>query len=220
MTKRTIIEHGRVRLALHQLGDGEGPPLFLLHALRGTSADWPESISAWPGPVFALDFCGHGDSDRLFGGGYYPELFAADADAAIAHLGDRARHLRIAGAGLGGYAALLLAGARPDVVEACLILDGEGLEGGPHEPDFDKTPTPWDPLPQDPGPHAPDPALARTGGEIRPLDYVDSFARRARRIWLCGDEKTRPLWLQRTEEGPNAARTGPGLAAALRDLAA
>jgi pimeloyl-ACP methyl ester carboxylesterase len=220
MTEAIIIEHGRARLALHTCHDGSGPPLLLLHALRASSADWPESISTWPGPVYALDFAGHGESSRLHGGGYNPELFAADADAAIAQLGDRAEHLRIAGSGLGGYVGLLLAGARPDLIEACLVLAGEGLEGGANEPDFDKTPEPWDALPDDPGADAPDPALARTGGEPRPLDYVASFANRARRILLSEDDDERPVWWQRAAEGSNATRTGPELVDALRDLAA
>ena len=53
---RTALKHGRVSLALHTLRRGEGTPLLLLHALRGSSVDWNGTPGAWGGPVFALGF--------------------------------------------------------------------------------------------------------------------------------------------------------------------
>src|SRR5262249_3278934 len=91
------ITHGRIELELHELARRDGPRLLLLHTCSGSSEDWGEAPAAWPGSVYALDFTGHGRSDWLVGGGYYPELLAADADVALTHTGP----VVIAGAGLG-----------------------------------------------------------------------------------------------------------------------
>ena len=69
----------------------------------------PTTSTRWPGPVWALDFTGHGASTVPRGGGYTAEVLMADADAALAHLGPAT----VLGRGLGAYVALLLAGARP-----------------------------------------------------------------------------------------------------------
>ena len=129
------LRHGWVTLALRRLREGEGQPLLLLHALHGSSADWGTGPETWPGPICALDFAGHGRSGWVRGGVYYPELLAADADAALAELGAAV----LVGAGLGAYAALLVAGARPASVPAAVLLPGAGLEGGGGEPRFDRT---------------------------------------------------------------------------------
>src|SRR5262249_28271494 len=81
------LRHGRISLELHELAQRHGPPLLLLHALFASSDDWGEAPALWPGPVYALDFSGHGRSDWITGGSYYPEQLAGDADAALQHLG-------------------------------------------------------------------------------------------------------------------------------------
>ncbi len=45
------------------------------------------STTAGPGPIFALDFTGHGASTVPSGGGYTAEMLMADVDAALAELG-------------------------------------------------------------------------------------------------------------------------------------
>ena len=127
--------HGRVTLELYERRRGDGAPLLLLHALRSSSESWDGGFEAWPGPVYALDFSGHGRSKWLTGGAYTPELLTADADAALAHLD---RPAVLVGAGLGAYVALLLAGARAAQVSAALLLPGPGLDGGGPLPDFDR----------------------------------------------------------------------------------
>jgi len=81
------IYNGRVRLALHELAGGDGTPLLLLHRLGGSSRDWGREIDAWPGPVLALDFSGHGASAWRRGGSYHIEHFLSDADVALAAAG-------------------------------------------------------------------------------------------------------------------------------------
>ena len=102
------LQHARTALELHELSHRDGPSLLLLHALGGSSVDWSEAPALWPGRVYALDFSGHGRSEWVRGGVYLPEFLVADADIALAHIGAAA----LAGAGVGAYVALLLAGAR------------------------------------------------------------------------------------------------------------
>ena len=103
----TWLAHVKVRLALHELRDGEGRPLLLLHGLgEHTPSAVPQAAASWPGPVLGLDLTGHGRSSRAPGGGYTAEILMADVDAALAHLGPAT----LLGRGLGGYVGLLIAG--------------------------------------------------------------------------------------------------------------
>ena len=66
------LRHARAELALHELRAKAGRPLLLLHGLAERSpAVLPPHLSEWPGPVFALDFVGHGAS-TIRGGGATP----------------------------------------------------------------------------------------------------------------------------------------------------
>ena len=82
-----LLRHNRVRLALHELRAGEGRPLLHLHGLAERAPHTvPDHLSAWPGPIWALDLCGHGDSDVAVGGGYFCEALMGDVDIAMAPL--------------------------------------------------------------------------------------------------------------------------------------
>ncbi|MGH0033953.1 MAG: alpha/beta fold hydrolase [Myxococcota bacterium] len=210
------IAHGRVSLWLHPARDGEGAPLLVLHALGSDGAEATRALEpgldVWPGPVYALDFCGHGRSGRVSGGAYYPELMAADADAALARLGPGAW---ISGAGLGAYVALLVAGARADSVAGAILWPGAGLVGGGVEPDFAAPRRPRRPRRRtaDPGIQAEpstDPVLADPGlDDIRPLDYAQSFAEDARRLLLVEAFEEAPPWWSRAR-GVAGARVVTG----------
>ena len=59
----TRLRHSRVELALHELRPGSGRPLLLLHGLgERTPEAAPGEYLAWSGPIFGLDFTGHGAS--------------------------------------------------------------------------------------------------------------------------------------------------------------
>jgi pimeloyl-ACP methyl ester carboxylesterase len=173
---RVDLRHGRVTLALHGLRtDGDHRPLLLLHGLGDRSpAVVPPWAEAWTGPVWALDFTGHGASTLPVGGGYTAEVLMADADTALAHLGP----VTVIGRGLGAYIALLIAGARPHLVRGAVLWDGPGLAGGGTGPASTivlrglditgATPDPW--------------ALAELGRDLRPTDYATSFARQATQL--------------------------------------
>ncbi len=192
--RRTVsLRHVRIELALHELRVGSGRPLLLLHGLaEQTPAAVPESAAAWPGPVWGLDFTGHGESTVPIGGGYTAEILMADADQALSELGEAT----VLGRGLGAYVALLLAGARPGRVQGTVLADGPGLAGG--------GPTPGSPsvVQTVPGPSgAPDPfAVIELTRDVRPPDYASSYVRQA--LQLSGLEVpvvvsaiVRPPWL-------------------------
>jgi pimeloyl-ACP methyl ester carboxylesterase len=169
----TTIRQGRLNLALHTLRAGDEPKLLLLHGLGERSpSTLPSELESWPGAIYALDFCGHGDSECAVGGGYSCEQLMADADAALAHLGP----CTIVGRGLGGYVGVLIAGARPQLVRGLIIDDGTGLAGGGTRPGSMTIEFPDRRVSKG----TPDPyALMELSTDVRPKDYAASFVRSA-----------------------------------------
>jgi pimeloyl-ACP methyl ester carboxylesterase len=190
----TWLQQSRVRLALHTLRAGDGRALLLLHGLgERTPTKVAPELAAWPGPIYGLDFTGHGASTLPRGGGYTAELLMGDADAALAHLGTAT----IVGRGLGAYVALLIAGGRPTLVRGAVLRDGPGLAGGgsgstsaliPHVDTRHAGP--------------PDPyALVELALDVRPPDYATVFARQAAELSglehpLLVAARERPDWLR------------------------
>jgi pimeloyl-ACP methyl ester carboxylesterase len=83
-----MLQHNKITLALHEVRPGTGRPLLFLHGL-GESAAMMSTLSVnWAGPVWALDFTGHGESSVPAGGGYSSEILMADADIALRHIGE------------------------------------------------------------------------------------------------------------------------------------
>lgn len=202
------LTHGKIRLALHPLSAGEGRPLLLLHGLGEHASCFGrvlgDALDSWTGPVFGLDFTGHGESTIPHGGGYTAEVLMADADAALGHLGTAT----VLGRGLGAYVALLLAGARPRETRGAILSDGPGLAGGGSRPGslhIDVA----DRLPTEP----PDPfALCELSRDLRPPDYATGFVRQAthlsdlsRPITVCTRE--RPDWLAAVIDEPGVERS-------------
>ena len=170
---RTVrLRHNKIELALHQIREGSGRALLLLHGLGESAASMSKMSITWVGPVWALDFTGHGESSVPSGGGYSSEILMADADIALRHLGEAT----IVGRGLGAYVAFLLAGARPALVRGAVLLDGPGLAGGAVHATSNTeitsvgnrqgtTPDPW--------------ALIELSRDARPPSYTTTFARLA-----------------------------------------
>lgn len=200
------LRHGKIELALHGLrADASGRALLLLHGRGGRSPDAvPDDVATWPGPIWALDFTGHGASTVPKGGGYSVEVLMADADHALERIGAAT----VLGRGLGAYVALLLAGARPELVRGAILCDGPGLAGGGPRPV-----TPTVVRPTDAELRAPDPfAMLELARDVRPPDYATSFVRQTtqlseleRPISVCGVE--RPDWLVAVIEEPGVAVT-------------
>jgi pimeloyl-ACP methyl ester carboxylesterase len=165
------LTHNKITLALHKVRDGEGRPLLLLHGLGESAAAMSTLEVNWRGPVWALDFTGHGDSTVPRGGGYSCEILMADVDIALRYLGEAT----LVGRGLGAYIALLTAGARPTLVRGAVLLDGPGLAGGSVHVTSNAeitrveregtAPDPW--------------ALVELAHDARPPTYVTTFTRLA-----------------------------------------
>ena len=198
----TFLEHVRSRLALHELRDGQGHPLLILHGLGERSPfAAPEVVQGWRGPIFALDFTGHGASSVPVGGGYTCEALMSDADAVLAELGP----VTLLGYGLGGYVGLLLFGSRPTEIKGLVIEDGPGLDGGGGRPtsprllhvsvsDLDgSTPDPW--------------AMAELASDIRPPSYAADHVRQIEalselELAISVTSLGRPEWLTAILESP------------------
>jgi pimeloyl-ACP methyl ester carboxylesterase len=213
------LRNGRISLHLCALRVEAGPRLLLLHELGGTSSDWDAGALAWRGAIYALDLSGHGRSGRLFGGNYSPELWAADADAALAVL----EQAVVVGRGLSAYVALLLAGARADAVPAAILMPGAGLIGTGSTPVND-----WksyeDPVTTpaarglQPRPSTDPAALIAAKSDIRPDDYAAEFALAARRLILLEDGNERPSWWRQARTTTAAQVCECDLNAALQTL--
>lgn len=173
MSNVTYLHHLRINLALHEKRAGKGRALLMLHGLGDSASGlMTPTEDVWPGPVYGLDFTGHGASTVPVGGGYTCEILLADADIAMNHIGEAT----LLGHGLGGYIALMLAGARPDRVLGAVIADGPGITGGNSGP----TSAHITPAVENPMRQAPDPiALLELTSDIRPPDYANAFARLA-----------------------------------------
>ena len=168
----TRLQHNKVSLALHKVHEGEGRALLLLHGLGDSAVNMASLPLKWNGPVWALDFTGHGESTVPAGGGYSSEILMADADIALRHVGEAT----VVGRGLGAYIAFLIAGARPTLVRGAVLLDGPGLAGGSIHATSNteitsagtrtgQTPDPW--------------ALIELSRDARPPSYTTTFARLA-----------------------------------------
>jgi pimeloyl-ACP methyl ester carboxylesterase len=195
-----LLRHSRVELALHQLADGPGRPLLLLHGLgESTPPARPAITSPWRGPVYGLDFTGHGRSTVPAGGGYSCEVLMGDADIALAELGP----CTVLGRGLGAYIALLIAAARTELVTGAVLTDGPGMAGGSTGP---SSSTYYRPAEVDGT--TPDPfALFELSTDIRPPDYAAGFARLVLALSpmatpLVVASRQRPPWLQAVAEEP------------------
>ena len=195
------LQHGRVRLALHQLQRADdnrsSHPLLLLHGLGESALSHPAASCAhWPGPVYALDFTGHGMSSIPSGGGYSCEILMGDVDIALAHIGPAT----VCGRGLGAYVALLIAGAHPTLVRGAILLDGPGLAG------TSPSASPYIPAVDTAGATPPDPfAIAELATDPRPPEYAVHFAFLAfqqsllpQPIAICTREQ--PPWLMAVRE--------------------
>jgi len=200
----TTLRHNRIDLAFHELRPaiGKDQPLLLLHGLgERTPPDIPSDTDSWSGSIWGLDFTGHGDSTIPVGGGYSAEALLGDVDAAINYLGT----VTVLGRGLGGYVALLAAGARADAVHGAIITDGPGLTGGTYESSVPQAARLVN-LGQSPDPYA----LHELSRDVRAPEYALDFVKLSTdRSDLAEpinvSAKYQPAWLQAVAAAPGVA---------------
>lgn len=210
------LKHNKIQLALHKVQEGAGRPLLLLHGLGEDSARMSSTQVTWPGPVWALDFTGHGESTVPLGGGYSCETLMADVDIVLAHIGEAT----IYGRGLGAYVAFLITGARPTKVKGAVLADGPGLAGGPTH----VTSTPEINIIERGG-EAPDPwAIIELSRDARPATYALTFLRLAMNGTTLDDPlsvccRVNPPWIEAIKSEAGVA-TGMSVQEALDMYAA
>ena len=208
-----FVSHVRTTLALHQLRERDAAsasgPLLLLHGLGEHTpsdlGDFGGLLDIWSGPIWGVDFTGHGASSIPRGGGYTAETLMADTDQALAHLADQGA-VTLLGRGIGSYVALLIAGARPELVNGVILTDGPGLAGGgpaPHSSSVIRAVVPEEADASTPDPYA----LLELARDIRPADYATAFARQA--VEFSSTDQpvavaavARPPWLEAVAEVP------------------
>jgi pimeloyl-ACP methyl ester carboxylesterase len=128
-----FIVANRLRHHLLEWSDS-GPVVLLLHGFLEHAHAWdlvaPQLADAGY-HVLALDFRGHGDSERVGAGGYYHFAdYSADLAFIVRELGGRAA---LIGHSMGGSASLIYAGTEPDRVSALVAVDSLGPPDMPVE---------------------------------------------------------------------------------------
>ena len=124
-----FVEANRLRLHLVDWSreDARGEPILLLHGLQEHARAWDLVAPRLAGSgrrVLALDWRGHGESERVGRGGYYHFAdYVADLAFVVRLLGGRAA---LVGHSMGGSAALLFAGSEPARVSALALVEGLG----------------------------------------------------------------------------------------------
>ena len=126
--------HGQ-RLAIHQWGAADAPPLFMLHGWMDVAASFQFVVDALSQPwrVIAPDARGFGQSAwpvREKGGGhyYFPD-YLADLDGVLAHYAP-GQPVNLVGHSMGANLACLYAGVRPERVRRVVDLEGFGMNAG------------------------------------------------------------------------------------------
>lgn len=114
-------------LAWDSWGDGDGPPLLLVHGFSGSSHDFALTVDALAERrrVIALDHVGHGLSTKLgAAGGYSLGRLAADVGAFVdATVGGPTDVL---GHSMGGYVSMRFVLDRPELIRSLIVMDTSG----------------------------------------------------------------------------------------------
>ena len=113
------------------MGDGDGPPVLLIHGLGGRWANWLENIPALAAHrrVIAPDLPGFGVSE-MPAGEISISAHARVLEELCQQLGLQA--VVAVGNSMGGFVAAELAVASPDRVDRLVLVDAAGIVPAPH----------------------------------------------------------------------------------------
>ena len=116
-----------LRHHLRRWGPETGKPLILLHGGRDASATFQFMVDCFERDwrIVAPDWRGHGKTERAPQGYWFPD-YLADLDAILEALFP-GEPVPLVGHSLGGNAACIYAGLRPERVSRLISLDGFGL---------------------------------------------------------------------------------------------
>ena len=135
----------------------------------------------------------------------------------------------LVGAGVGAYVALLLGGSRPEKAIAALLLEGAGLDGGGslpgHEAEAEDVEGFERFIASASSRYRPstDPLVAQCERDLRPLDYVTSFARAAKPMLYSGRvgrDVSAPDWWSSAREANRGVVASDDLVESLAELEA
>jgi pimeloyl-ACP methyl ester carboxylesterase len=120
------IDVGTDRLAYVDLGEGEGPPVVLLHGLGGNWTAWLETLPALAAQrrVIAVDLPGFGASAPGSDGISIPG-YARTIERFCERMG--LAEIVVAGSSLGGWVAAELTLRAPELVEGLVLIDAAGM---------------------------------------------------------------------------------------------
>ncbi|MEE2786489.1 MAG: alpha/beta hydrolase [Myxococcota bacterium] len=132
MTRRRAQTHTQtisgLNYCLHEWDGGGEVTIILLHGFLDVGLSWSfvaEALADTNFHLVAPDWRGHGESDWLGDGGYYHFVdYVRDLEQIVAAF--RRQHVLIVGHSMGAMAALLWAGARPEQLDALMVVDGTG----------------------------------------------------------------------------------------------
>jgi pyruvate dehydrogenase E2 component (dihydrolipoamide acetyltransferase) len=122
-----MVEVGGRIIQYLKVGEGEGPPVLLLHGFGGDINIWvfnQEALAEAPRTVYALDLPGHGQSSKDVGEGDLRSFVNAVAGF-MDEMGIDKAHL--VGHSMGGAIAGSLALAHPDRVASLVLIASAGL---------------------------------------------------------------------------------------------
>ena len=120
------VEIGGKNVQYLKIGEGEGPPLILLHGFGGDINIWvfnQEALSEEGRTVYALDLPGHGQSSKDVGGGTL-DSFVEVVSEFMDEMGIEKAHL--VGHSMGGAVAGSFALAHPDRVASLVLIASVG----------------------------------------------------------------------------------------------
>ncbi|MGW1185404.1 alpha/beta fold hydrolase [Streptomyces drozdowiczii] len=121
MDDQSVVDVGDVRLAYRSWGDPFGSPVVLLHDLGASAASWEAAgrLLGQEWRVYGIDLRGHGESD-------WPDEYDLELmrDDVLGFLDEcELDRVGLAGHGMGGVVAHLLAQEHPDRVERLVLVE-------------------------------------------------------------------------------------------------
>jgi len=120
----------RLNYHIRAWGDPDHPLLVMLHGWMDVSASFQFLVDALAGDwhVIAPDWRGYGLSEWTQASCYWMPDYLADLDQILAHYSPQ-QPVRLIGHSMGGNAACMYAGVRPERIRALVNLEGLGLPG-------------------------------------------------------------------------------------------